>query len=158
MQCKSHKYCFVFINPGAKRKRELQQAEQPQEVARRPNEPGADLPPGEELPELQDGECAHCFQTPCVTLRNHAWIGSGQRACDQNSSIRREKYSKYWKVMACLGAWNNPRYLQVKQDRANGGEWAISHRREVMPMCILRQLRLLYPNPKDKPYMDHKWD
>ena len=100
----------------------------------------------------------YCFRAPCVTLRNHAWIGPGQGACDQNSAIRREKYSKYWKIMICLGAWTDPRYLQVKQDRANGGEWAITHRREVMPMCVLRQLRTLYPNPKGKSYMDHKWE
>ena len=85
--------------------------------------------------------------------RNHAWLGPGQGACDHNSAIRREKYSKYWKIMTCLGAWTEPRYLQVKQDRANGGEWAISHRREVMLVCTLQQLRTLYPTQK----INHTW-
>ena len=39
-----------------------------------------------------------------------------------------------------------------------GGEWAISHTREVMPICVLVQLRALNPNPKGKPYMDHMWN
>ena len=146
---------FLYC-PGNKRRKHQKVELTAQEEGRRSNEPGEER--CEAVPQLQDGECPFCFQAPCITLRNHAWIGPGKGACEQNSAIRREKYSKYWKVMTCLGAWNDPRYLQVKQDRANGGEWAISHRREVMPICVLQQLRTLYPNPKDKPYMDHKWE
>ena len=55
------------------------------------------------------------------------------------------------------GGWNDPRYLAIKVQWANDGEWAIQHRREVMPVCVSTQLRPLYPNPKEKPYMDHMW-
>lgn len=113
----------------------------------------------DENPIIQnDTECHYCFRDPCVTNMHFSWLGTGQEPCYENSCIRKTKYSNYWKVMTNLGAWKDPRYLRVKLDRANGGEWAVQHRREVMPVCILRQLRTLYPNPKDKPYMDHKWE
>ena len=135
---------FLFVG----KKRRLQNPRHPAA------EPGV---PYEHMP-LQNDECEFCFQSPCVTLRDLHFVGNGQVACDNNSAIRKEKYRKYWKVMTNIGGWNDPRYLAVKQERANGGEWAIQHRREVIPKCVLQQLRNLYPNPKDKSYMDHKWE
>ena len=57
------------------------------------------------------------------------------------------------------GGWYDPRYLAIKVQWANDGERVIQHRREVMPVCVLTQLRTLYPNPKEKPYtiMDYMW-
>ena len=55
------------------------------------------------------------------------------------------------------GGWNDPRYLAIKVQWANDGEWAIQHRHEVMPVCVLTQLQTLHPNPKEKPYMDNMW-
>ena len=68
-------------------------------------------------------------------------------------------YSVYWKVLNNLGTWSDPRYLEVKIQRANGGEWVVKHRREVMPVCVLKKVRTLslYPNPEGKFFMDHKW-
>lgn len=105
-----------------------------------------------------EGECQFCFLNPCVTARGLQFVGAGQNASDKNSGIRRTKYRQYWNVVNNLGGWNDPRYITTKVERANGGEWAVKHKREVMPICVLKQLRTLYPNPKDKPYMDHKWD
>ena len=85
------------------------------------------------------------------------WLGDGQRACKENSSIRKAKYTSYWKVLNNLGTWSDQRYIEVKRQRANGGEWAVKHRREVMPVCVLKKVRGLYPNPEGKPYMEHKW-
>ena len=75
--------------------------------------------------------------------------------CKDNNGIQKGVYYKlYWKVLNNVGLWNNPRYLAVKVQRANWGECAISHKREVMPICVLVQLRALYANP----YMDHMWN
>jgi hypothetical protein len=75
----------------------------------------------------------------------------------ENSALRRVRYVSFFKVMTNLGAWKDSRYLAVKIARANEGEWAVQHIREVMPRCILQKLRTIYPNQKDMPYMVHKW-
>ena len=67
-------------------------------------------------------------------------------------------YKRYWKVMNNAGGWYDPRYLTIKVQWANSGEWAIQHRLEVMLVCVLTQLRTLYPNPKEKPYTDNMWN
>ena len=72
--------------------------------------------------QLQGEECGHCFQLTCITQRGFSWVGNGQPSCDENSAIRRAKFSHYWKVISNLGGWNDPRYLHVKLERANGGE------------------------------------
>ncbi len=59
--------------------------------------------------------------------------------------------------MQNVGGWTDPRYLRRKVQIA-GGEWAVYHRREVMPKCVLLQARELYPNPASIPYMDHLWE
>ena len=76
--------------------------------------------------------------------------------CMENAGIRRSKYRSYWKCLANLGAWNLPEYLQRKESLMQG-ERAVIHQREVMPVCVLKQVRGLYPNPSGIPYMGHKW-
>ena len=102
-----------------------------------------DDPPEAVVQALEAGECDYCFLSPCVTSHDNAWLGIGQGPCNDNSAVRRANYATYWKIMSNLGTWNDPRYLHVKQARANGGEWAIRHHRDVMPLCILQQLRRL---------------
>ena len=123
----------------------------------RAREPVPEMGPEQPNPEAIDGECEHCFQNPCVASKEYHWLGNGQGPSVENSALRRVKYASFWKVMTNLGAWKDSRYLAVKTARANGGEWAVQHKREVMPRCILHKLRTLYANPKDMPYMDHKW-
>ena len=97
------------------------------------------------------------FPKPCITERELYFVGSGQEPCEDNSNIRKEIYKRNWKLINNAGGWYDPRYLAIKVQRANGGEWAIQHRCELAPLCVLTQLRTLYPNPKENPYMDHKW-
>ncbi len=85
------------------------------------------------------------------------FLGPGQGPCELNSPLRKSIYRGYWKVLNNIGAWNDPRYLRRKVNFA-GGEWAVRHRRELMPKCVLLQARELYPNPAGMPYMDHKWE
>ena len=107
---------------------------------------------------LDDGQCEHCFLSPCVTRRNLGFVGYGRDACHENTKLRCKKYKQYWFAISNLGGWTLGPYTRTKVGRANGGIWAIAHDREVMPKCVLLQLRALYPNPKGMPYMDHKWE
>ena len=115
-------------------------------------------PPDPPEPEdLRPGECNYCLQAPCVTSLPNDFLGNGQPACDENSGVRHAIYTRYWKVIANLGGWNDERYLNRKRN-IGGGEWAVCHRREIMPICVLKQVRELYPNPQGIPYMGHKWE
>ena len=107
-----------------------------------------------------DLECEHCFCYPCVTSNRQSWLGNGQEASNRNSGIRKEKYKLFWRMMQNRGAWSHRRYLQKKSrmlNRDRVDESVVIVRREVMPECVLHLVRDLYPNPKSKPYMGHKW-
>ncbi len=96
-------------------------------------------------------------QPPCVTSFPHHWLGPGQRACAENTAIRRARYKNYWRYIANNQGWNTAEYAAKKQAelQAVGREY---HEREIMPRCVLEQVRRLYPNPKGQPLMNHKWD
>ena len=97
-----------------------------------------------------DGEYQFCFLRPCVTARELYFVGSGQDSCDDNGRIRKGIYKRDWKVINNAGGWNDPRYLAIKVQRANGGEWAFQHNHEVMPMCVLTQATNSCIRPKGK--------
>jgi hypothetical protein len=94
----------------------------------------------------------------CITNRPKVFLGHGQAACEKNIKICHGMCANYWKMLDNLGAWNknNPRYLQHKM-QIGGGECVVDHQREIIPVCVLREVRHLYPNLPDKPYMGHKW-
>ncbi len=111
------------------------------------------------VPEAEDaaeeGDCPFCFLTPCVTAHPHHFLGAGQAACAANSGNRRVRYGHYWKVISNMNGWRHTRYLAKKRQV---GEFAVYHRREIMPECVLTQVRDLYPNPPGQAYMGHKWE
>ena len=120
-----------------------------------PNEPPfppAFPPPPHQIDEEQQ-ECPHCFLTPCATSHNHYWLGEGQPESRENHGVRKIKYRSYWKFINNSGGWNDNRYLLKKV--AAGGQ--VSDKRELMPSCVVSQLRAMYPNPSDMPYMGHMW-
>jgi hypothetical protein len=114
-------------------------------------------PPSPDQEEQDMDGCPHCFQTICITARPKDWLGQGQAACDDNSALRRVIYNHYWKMIDNLGEWRNPRYLEHKK-QVGGGEWVVVHRREIMPLCVLTEVRHMYPNPPSVPYMGHMWE
>lgn len=110
--------------------------------------------------DQNDDVCQECFCLPCVTTNRQAWLGNGQMAHNRNSGIRKQKYKLFWRMLQDRGAWSNPRYLRKKSrllNRDRVDDSVVVVRREVMPDCILNLVRDLYPNPKSKPYMGHKW-
>lgn len=112
------------------------------------------------LPETGEEECAYCLAAPCVTSRYQAWFGPGQAPHRNNNRVRKEKYRKFWKMMADRGLWNDPRYLAKKAiaegTNVNDAAWLPSVR-EIMPDCVLKFVRNLYPNPVGRAYMGHMW-
>ena len=148
---------YQFIDIGqSKKKRKLQSASsEPKEKQTCPSpEPEA----SSSSHHQQESECPHCLQGPCVTDRHFTWLGNGQTPSSANSAVRKSMYSKFWKVLANLGVWNDPRYISRKKEVGGGGEWIVIHRREVMPVCVLKHTRDLYPNPQGQSYMGHKWE
>jgi hypothetical protein len=59
--------------------------------------------------------------------------------------------------------WRDARYLQRKASLLHREDednvWISNNTvREVMPVCVLNQVRNLYPNPSGHPYMGHRWN
>ena len=55
--------------------------------------------------------------------------------------------------------WDKPEYkekravsIQLNRDKC------VTIYRGIMPDCVLSNVRYWYPNPKDVPYMGHKWN
>ena len=57
-------------------------------------------------------------------------------------------------------AWHDPRYLDKKADALslprNRHHWI--HRRDIIPLCVLKFARDNFPNPDGVPYMGHLWE
>lgn len=123
-------------------------------------------------PELEDeemilrpGECSECLSVPCVTLFPQRWLGPGQtanpRRPELNSGVRKRIYKKYWKVLKDNRVWEDRRYqrrrsLAITQAKEAGHE-PVRVEREIMPQCVLDQVRGLYSNPPGISYMNHQW-
>ena len=48
----------------------------------------------------QNGECEHCFLTPCITENRQLWLA--RQPLDphiRNSEYRKAKYKQFWKMM-----------------------------------------------------------
>ncbi|CAC5411390.1 unnamed protein product [Mytilus coruscus] len=126
-----------------------------------PGQSGSDQQSAAAGHDINDEDmCQDCFCSPCVTQNRQSWLGVGQRAHVRNSGIRKLKYKLFWRMMQDRGAWSSPQYLRKKcrllnRDRVD--ETVVIVRREVIPDCVLNLVRELYPNPKSKPYMGHRW-
>ena len=119
--------------------------------------------PHEPLPILHEpfittNACPFCFMEPCVTANPQSWLGQGQQPRAGNNSVRKQKYRKFWNLLNNLGAWRNPSYI-VKKANANQMQNGVTvfTLREIMPECVLKVVRGLYPNPAGVPYLGHKW-
>ena len=97
-------------------------------------------------------ECPHCFCQPCVTTVRQHWLGTGQRASDRNAVIRKTLYRKFWTLLCRRGTWLDPRYIERKS-LVMRVERAVVSKRELIPDCVLRLVRGMYPNPQHRKYL-----
>jgi len=95
--------------------------------------------------------CDFCLRTPCITLSAFKPMGRGE-ARITNHTKRRKEYKWYWRTLKDCGLWENPTYLQRKEDLG----CMIDDVREVMPHCVIKDVRNRWPNPPNVPYQGHR--
>ena len=105
-------------------------------------------------------ECIFCFCSPCVPSVRQHWIEHGQDAHKRNCGIRKKLYRKFWSMLNMRGAWRHPLYgrktaIAMCQDHVDAT--VVHVLREIMMECVLKLMRVLYPNLPDTPYLGHKW-
>ncbi|KAJ8303652.1 LOW QUALITY PROTEIN: hypothetical protein KUTeg_018762 [Tegillarca granosa] len=68
---------------------------------------------------------------------------------ENNNKERKERYKYFWKDIKKENPIN-------KDPQRKQFVW---HKRDIMPLCVLKLVRNWYPNPEGKPYMGHiNWE
>lgn len=70
----------------------------------------------------------------------------------RNHSLRHKDYRRYWKFLKDIGFWDTTVYKNMKTAAGLSDDDV----RELMPNCVLVDVRKRFPNPQGVPYMDHK--
>ena len=89
--------------------------------------------------------CPYCLQQPCITTSH------GPARPQKNISKRYKSYREYYKLLKCVGLWNNPSYVERKRELGI----YIDDVLEVMPNCVVKDVRTKWPNPDGIPYKGH---
>lgn len=124
-------------------------------------EPRIPAIPGEDL-------CNLCLCQPCVTTKRQRWLGEGQKSCRENSGIRKKMYLRFWQMLDSRGIWRCTEYQRRRKETMERDAkkeddpelvWMdyCQSEREIMPICVLKLVRSMYPNLPGHPYMEHKW-
>ena len=102
----------------------------------------------------QTAFCLYCKSTPCVL--SSANLPARLRASGQprltNHVKRKGDYKAFYTILKRKGLWSDPIYLQRKE--ALG--CYIEDIREVMPICVVEDVRKRWPNPDGVPYCGHR--
>ena len=88
------------------------------------------------------------------------WENEMQPKHSRNHCLRKEKYKYCWTMMFHREVWKDDRYLAKKQlalERDPKYKKFIWHKRDIMPLCVLKLVRSWHPNPDSIPYMGHLW-
>lgn len=115
-------------------------------------------------PVADADKCEHCLCMPCVTNEQNKqqwWIEEPSLPCARNSAQRKEKYKKFWVMLHHRGIWITPEYTARKQEamnRVEGLRGLVTHRRDIMPNCVIKLVRFWLPNIPGEPYMGHMWE
>ena len=95
--------------------------------------------------------CQFCLQVRCITLSPFKPQGrSNARITNHNK--RRKDYRWYWCTLKDCGLWESPVYLVQKEELG----CHIDDVWEVMPHCVIKDVRGRWPNPPDVPYQGHR--
>ncbi|KAK3098257.1 hypothetical protein FSP39_017655 [Pinctada imbricata] len=111
----------------------------------------------------ESDECEHCLCRPCITdeLHRQSWLESESHAPNKrNSSLRKDKYKRFWTNLFHRRVWRDSRYLARKEEALSRDrtEYDVFHRRDLMPKCVVTLVRSWLPNPPNKPYIGHRWE
>ena len=95
--------------------------------------------------------CIFCRQTRCITTDSQVYLGF-RAAHIQNHVRRRKDYRTFWRSLKKCGLWEDPVYLARKVELGDHDDAV----REIMPKCVVKDVRSRFPNPAGVPYMEHK--
>lgn len=108
-------------------------------------------------------ECQQCFCKPCITDEKNTqmwWPSEAVLPDRRNSSFRKQKYKFFWTMLFHRGVFLDARYKERKLIALQSDprlKNVASHRRDILPECVVDLVRFWFPNPKDIPYMGHRW-
>ena len=97
-------------------------------------------------PEAIEDRCTYCGQGPCIASDSFRCI-EARRADIRNHSFRHKDYRSYWKSLIDCGFWQCPQYLE----RKTAADIPEEELREIMPVCVLKDVRNRYANPLGVP-------
>ena len=104
--------------------------------------------------EFDDQRCIFCRNSPCI-LRSEN-LPDKLRASGPprmtNHCKRKADYRALYTILKRKGLWRDPIYVQRKE--ALG--CYIDDVREVMPVCVVEDVRKRWPNPDGVPYCGHR--
>lgn len=109
-------------------------------------------------------KCEHCLCSPCITDEGNRqmWWGTQPVAPHRlNTSARKYAYRRFWTMLYHRQIWLDPEYMARKVTALGQDARRVNfvyHRRDIMPDCVIRQVRRWYPNPRGVAYMGHMWE
>lgn len=112
---------------------------------------------------IREGEtqCEFCLCAPCVTSEENKqlwWPEQNAELGPLYGPTRKGYYHRFWTILLHRGVWSNPVYKERKAAAlGEPNNLHVFHCRDLMPKCVLDLVRTWFPNPPDRPYMNHKW-
>ena len=105
-------------------------------------------------------ECPFCLCKPCITMQQQSWFpNEPSEPHNLNNKDRKKCYRSFWTMLYHRRVWQDERY-KAKKAASLGqpvGSY-VYHRRDIMPNCVIKLIRMWYPNPQQVPYMGHMWE
>ena len=97
--------------------------------------------------------CKYCLQLPCITESEGkaAFLSAHGAPRPQNIVKRYKVYKEFYRMLKRAGLWENFLYLERKHELGI----FIEDVREVLPNCVVADVRKRWPNPPDIPYKGH---
>ena len=113
----------------------------------------------------QEGMCNWCYCVPCIATPHYQqawWPSHPHQPKAGNNRARKECYKKFWSMLSNMGVWKSQQYRRKKamalgQKPANKLKNFVSHKREIMPDCVIKLVRSWFPNEEGNLYMGHLW-
>ena len=118
-------------------------------------------------PNLDANKCEHCLCSPCVLdegNRQSWWPSDCFQPKRTNNTKRKILYKKFWTMLCHRGVFNDPVYIERKSfaiARDKQRNYFLWHnrgtQRDLLPNCVIQQVREWCPNPPNVQYMGHLW-
>ncbi len=115
--------------------------------------------------KLDKDECPHCLCQPCVLCDENVqlwWPKAFTPPHPDNDQYRYALYRRFWTMLYRRGVFCDERYIERKEraldkQRKRQGKFIVS-RRDLMPLCVVTQVRNWFPNTDNVNYKNHCWE